>query len=117
MVKTTTKKGEKKDTLDTSHWSNRRSTEVDRNKRSCVEPGKIDTANVITTPRARKNINYKTVQLKGEVQMVKRNTANTYEKRSTTKIEKKKKAPATKKTTKKTTKKDEKPAEEEKKDE
>ncbi|KAG2387666.1 hypothetical protein C9374_001260 [Naegleria lovaniensis] len=97
MVKKTDKKDVKAD-----HWTQRRSKDVDKTKRSCVEPTKIDESNIISTPRPRKNIDYKAVQLKGEVKMVKRNTANTYDKRSTTKIEKKKRSAAgTKKTTKK----------------
>ncbi|KAF0981663.1 hypothetical protein FDP41_012320 [Naegleria fowleri] len=106
MVKKTDKKEVKAD-----HWSQRRSKEVDRTKRSCNEPTKIDESNIISTPRPRKNIDYKAVQLKGEIKMVKRNTSNTYDKRSTTKIEKKKPKRTT--TKKKEEKKEEKKTENE----
>lgn len=112
-AKKDTKKTAAKGEVNEDHWTKRRSTEVDKTKRSAVEGSKIDAANIIATPRKRKNIDYKTVAQSGDVKTVKRATANTYEKRAAAKkIEKPKK---TKKTTTKKTKKDEK--KEEKKDE
>ena len=112
--KTTEKKEKKEVKISENHWSNRRTTDVDKNKRTAVEGSKIDSANIIATPRKRKNIDYKAVNMTGDVKPVKRATANTYEKRASKKIEKPKKR---RKTTTKKTKKDEAKEEEEKKEE
>ena len=102
---TTTKKTETKksaEPLSEDHWSNRRSKPRDVGKK--IESAEIKEANMVSKPRARKEINYRDLNLGRKAKKVQRTSANVLEKRQsnpTKRITKQKKTTATKKNTKK----------------
>ncbi len=88
--------------LSEDHWSKRRSKPRDTSKK--IFPAEIDTTNMVSKPRARKEINYRDLQLGRSLKKVNRESANVLEKRQanpTKKITKQSKTTSSKKSSSK----------------